>query len=113
VSDAVSPGLIGPVRCSSGSPPSLSVRLLSVSRCDRDVRLLTMSSIEPAPRRDGETVTFEAVIAALTVIGAGARSSLANSSSAPQAPSANASATAAPAAVLGVLPIASSVLTNR
>jgi len=75
--------------------------------------LLVISSIAPAPRRDGEIVTFADVIDALKVIGAGARSSLANSPSPPQPPIPNARATATPAAVLGILLIASSVLTNR
>ena len=74
--------------------------------------LLPISWIGPASRRDGETVTLDGVIDALRVIGAGARGSLANSSS-PQPPAPNASTTATPAAVHGVLRIASSVLTSR
>ena len=111
VSDAVSPGLMGPVRCSSRSPPPASDRLLSVTRCDVRVRLLAMSSIAPAPSRDGETVTSTGVIDALNVIGAGSRCSLANSSP-PQPFVASTRATAAPAAAHGLLPMKSCVLTN-
>ena len=71
VSDAVSPGLIGPVRCLSGAVPADSVSLRSVICCDVDVRLLAISSMAPAPMRDGDTVMLRGVIEALSVIGVG------------------------------------------
>ena len=73
------------------------------------MRLLAISSTVPAPIRAGDTEMSRGVIAALSVIGAGARSRLANSSS-PQPEAA--SARASPSAVHDRLRSACSVLTE-
>jgi hypothetical protein len=77
LSDAVSPGLIGPVRCwMPGSLPPIS-SVSSVISCARSVWLVTMRLTGPAPNSRGLTEMRESVTAALTTIGAGGRGSFA------------------------------------
>ena len=66
-------GLIGVVENvrPGWEPPSSSV--WNVTSCALEDWLLTISTIGPAPKRCGETLTFELVMAAVTLIGAGGR----------------------------------------
>jgi hypothetical protein len=103
--------LIGPVLWSSLSPPLGRPRLRSVTRWEVAVWLLAMSSIVPAPTRDGDTVTRLGAIAALTVIAAGGRGPLVNFPSSPQPAAPTPNATKAATAAHGILRCASTGLT--
>ena len=72
---AVPRGLIGVVEnVRPGSlPPSSSVS--NVTSCAVEDWLEITSTIGPAPKRCGETLTLELVMAAVTLIGAGGRGS--------------------------------------